>query len=85
MIYVCIILFAFVCYFCWILIDEKYFNSGWKTAYLCVNCSREISDYTRMYSGGRCPLCGFKGESAGTIVDTKEKSYYLDHGKRMYK
>jgi hypothetical protein len=29
-----------------------------------------------MYSHGRCPLCGYKGPRAGTIMDTTEEPVY---------
>jgi hypothetical protein len=52
--------------------------SGYKTAWFCVSCDGELTDWQVMYSNGRCPKCGFKGESAGTIVDTNERAYRVD-------
>lgn len=49
----------------------------YKTAYFCVKCNEEVSDYTRMDSHGRCPHCGFKGRHACTIMDTKERAYCI--------
>ena len=48
-----------------------------KTAFFCVNCNGEITNCQRMYSHGRCPLCGYKDLSAGTIVHVAEKGYRL--------
>lgn len=46
----------------------------WKTAFFCVACCREMTQHQKMYSLGRCPFCGYKGQNAGTIVDTTEKA-----------
>ena len=46
-----------------------------KPAWFCVKCDVELSKHEIMYSDGRCPYCGFKGESACTIVDVVEKPY----------
>lgn len=47
----------------------------WKTEYRCVSCNQRLSEFERMYSHGRCPCCGYKSPSAGTIVDTTERAY----------
>jgi hypothetical protein len=39
----------------------------------CESCDRYLSHEQRMHSGGRCPLCGHKGERACTIVATNER------------
>ena len=50
----------------------------WRTAWFCVNCDKRLSNSTVMYSDGRCLHCGYKGEHAGTIVDTYEKAYRVE-------
>lgn len=49
----------------------------WRTAYYCAECDGELTRHQKMYSDGRCPLCGHKGKYAGTIVNTTEKAYRL--------
>ena len=57
----------------------------WKTEYRCVNCKEVISYKDKMHSLGRCPLCGFKGEGACTIVETTEHGYRTNSsGGRVY-
>jgi DNA-directed RNA polymerase subunit RPC12/RpoP len=46
----------------------------WYAIYRCVDCNKLLSDHERMYSDGVCPYCGFRGENAATIVDTKNGS-----------
>ncbi len=36
---------------------------------LCSKCKKYLTDNQIYYSNGRCPLCGHRGEQAGTIVD----------------
>jgi len=50
----------------------------YKTAWFCSGCDGELSDRQRMYSYGRCPLCGFKDGRSVTIVKTTEKAYRLE-------
>jgi len=58
------------------------YQSSWQTEYRCTDCKEEVSDYTKMYSGGRCPNCGYKGHYAITIMDVIEHAYRLvRHGK----
>jgi len=57
---------------------------SWKTEYRCVNCEAVLGEFVRMYSDGRCPECGFKGKSAGTIVDTTEHAYRNKRGGRWW-
>ena len=57
----------------------------WKTAYFCTNCHGEVSWRTKMDSDGRCPLCGYKGKDACTIMDTKETAYKLVRINPFYK
>ena len=47
----------------------------WRTEYRCESCKRAVSDHTKMYSNGRCPLCGYKGSSACTMMDVTEHAY----------
>ena len=49
---------------------SRYYN-----AWFCVECDAELTSGQRMYSDGRCPECGFKHKSAGTIVQTYEKGF----------
>lgn len=49
----------------------------YRTAYFCVNCDGEMSDDTRRYNNGRCPLCGFKHPHARTFVACYERGYRL--------
>lgn len=46
----------------------------WKVVHKCVNCKGVLNNTQRMYSGGCCPLCGYIGPHAGTIVDTVSSS-----------
>ena len=41
--------------------------------HLCTNCDSEISESDRMYNNGVCPHCGYKGDYAITICETKFK------------
>ena len=47
----------------------------WENAWFCVSCDRELSWETKMRSHGRCPMCGHKGDHAGTVVDCVEKGF----------
>lgn len=47
----------------------------WSTAYFCIKCHQELTDFQRMYSNGRCPLCGYKHPSACTIVEVFERPF----------
>ena len=47
----------------------------YKTAWFCVSCNGEVSYGQKMHSHGRCPLCGYKGEKACTILETYEVAY----------
>ena len=47
----------------------------YKTAWFCSSCEGELTDTQRMYSYGRCPLCGHKHERACTIVHTTDRAY----------
>lgn len=49
----------------------------WKTAWFCVSCKERLTEHDRYYSHGRCPHCGYKGEHAGTIIDTFERAYRI--------
>lgn len=49
----------------------------YKNAEFCVNCKEELTKHEIMYSNGRCPKCGYKGENAVTICDTFERGYRL--------
>jgi hypothetical protein len=44
----------------------------WRNMQCCVECDEYLTTREVMYSGGRCPYCGYKGEHAGTIVDVTE-------------
>lgn len=52
--------------------------SPWRTEYRCVNCHDQMSFSTKMHSNGRCPNCGVKESSAGTIVRCYEVPYRLE-------
>ena len=52
-------------------------TTTFKTAFFCINCDGEVSHYTKMYSHGRCPLCGYKDPDAATIIKTTEKAYRM--------
>lgn len=52
--------------------------STWKTAFFCAACDGELSQRAKMYSNGRCPLCGHKGPGARTIVANKERAYRVE-------
>ncbi len=45
------------------------------TEYRCVKCKGSMSWHVTMYRDGRCPLCGYKGPLAGTVVDCTEHAY----------
>ena len=45
----------------------------------CCNCQGELSWHQKMYSLGRCPLCGVKHPSARTIVKCDEVVYRLKY------
>ena len=47
---------------------------SWINAYFCVKCKKELSNYQKMYSNGRCLECGYKHPDACTIVRTTEKA-----------
>lgn len=47
----------------------------YKSAYFCIACKEELTYNQKMDSNGRCPKCGFKSASAGTIVSVKERAY----------
>jgi DNA-directed RNA polymerase subunit RPC12/RpoP len=49
--------------------------SKWKNADFCVNCDESLTFHMVMYSHGRCPYCGYKGKTAGTVVDVYNKAY----------
>jgi len=49
---------------------------NWKTEHRCVFCDSRLTTAQKYYSNGRCPACGHKGDSAGTIVATTEHPYY---------
>jgi len=57
----------------------------WKTAYFCIECNHELSYGQKMGSHGRCPYCGHKGMSSGTIVDVVEKGYKLERINPVWK
>ena len=44
----------------------------WFSVYRCTECEKAVSHYTKMMSNGRCPMCGYKGYDACTIVNTYE-------------
>ncbi len=39
---------------------------------MCVKCKETLSLSQILYSHGRCPECGYKGQSAGSIVDVQD-------------
>lgn len=58
--------------------NDKYgWASDWRTEFRCSSCHESLTFYQKMYSHGRCPKCGYKGISAGTIVDVIEVPYRL--------
>ena len=52
--------------------------TGFRTAWFCVACDGELSNWAVLCSHGRCPLCGHKHDSAVTIVETYERAYRLE-------
>lgn len=44
----------------------------WYNVESCKHCDKVLTNTEKMYSNGRCPYCGVKGGSAGTIVNTNE-------------
>lgn len=52
---------------------NKFYITDWESVWFCEYCDGRLSYYQKMYSNGRCPLCGEKGEYAGTIVDVYSK------------
>lgn len=55
----------------------------WRTAWFCVKCNGELTDYQVMYSHGRCRACGHKAEP-GTIVAVSERAYRLRSAGRVW-
>lgn len=54
--------------------------SKWYNMFACTSCSHELSHDEKFYNGGRCPHCGYKGQSSVTIVDSKSRGYrYVFH------
>lgn len=51
--------------------------SRYRTEYRCSSCGRELTNTQVCYSSGRCPLCGVKADSAGTLVERSEHAYRL--------
>ncbi len=48
------------------------FRIEYRNRYRCVKCEGNLTFEQVMYSLGRCPLCGHKGEHACTVVETTE-------------
>jgi len=59
-------------------------GAEYKTAWFCEACGGELTHSQRMYSHGRCPLCGVKGPGAVTIVNTTERAYWVEHMRRPW-
>ena len=57
--------------------NERY--SEWRTEFSCFNCGGVLTFWQKMYSHGRCPLCGEKHPKSGTVVRCKETSYRLKY------
>lgn len=50
-------------------------KSLWYTEFRCESCEEVVTQHTKMYSNGRCPYCGVKGEGASTIINTTEHAF----------
>lgn len=50
----------------------------YKTVFKCSYCQKQLSPKQVFYSYGRCPKCGVKGETAGTIVDCYEEAEWVE-------
>ena len=44
----------------------------------CKYCEEKLTTNQVMYSEGRCPLCGIKGENACTVVDIDEEAIWVE-------
>ena len=58
-----------------IILAQKRIHDMYYNAYFCIKCDNELTWKQRMYSYGRCPYCGYKEPSAGTIVSCYERGY----------
>lgn len=46
----------------------------WINVRSCHACARDLTQHEIFHSDGRCPYCGDKAPSAGTIVKTRERA-----------
>ncbi|MDA8001017.1 MAG: hypothetical protein MPL62_06960 [Alphaproteobacteria bacterium] len=59
--------------------------SWYETAWFCEDCLGRLTYEQKMGSHGRCPLCGFKGEHAGTIVDVLERPVHCERVRKIFR
>ena len=59
-------------------------KTEWSTEYSCRYCNEVLSYHTIMYSSGRCPKCGIKGNGAGTIINHSSRAVRYIYYKPWY-